>query len=289
MSRLSDIVSVLACPDDRSNIIYSDELLICSLCKRRFVVKGNFIDLRAKSSVTINCKTEEESRYHAIYQSLISKDSLARSAMPFGVASKSVSAGFVRETISHLSKYMQRDFLVCDVGAGAGDYIDLARSCKTMFHCDLDVGGIALAQENARAKELDNILFLRCDYFRLPFKEHSLDFVYTVDTVERGVCNDKMLLLEISRVTKNGGYISFDCHTKERLRVTHVIPPLKCYSKGEILELATEFSLDVLDMVGTGFIPQVRIWSTAEYRILNKLAKIARFPPARWLLICKRT
>lgn len=265
-----------------------DSSLVCTSCARKFGIEGNLIDLRPRSVVQISKQNEVAIEYDEIYQNLVNSGSLGKDRAPFGLISKSVSPGFFKETISFLRKRISKDLVVCDVGAGSGDYsVELARSCKFMFHCDLDLEGISLAQKNAEEKGLDNILFLRCNYFRLPFLPHVLDLAYTIDVLERGEEHDKVLLQEIVHVLKNDGLLCFDCHSKERTRLTRVPSSSNRYFKEEVQTLVNNFSLKLTEITGTGFIPQVRIWSETEYRFLNMLAKMFRFPPARWLLSCR--
>lgn len=289
LADLNDIINLLCCPDDNAKLLIKDgSSLGCSKCARHFRVNGNVIDLQPSSKADIDKENEVSAKYHQLYQNLVDTGSLGKDRTPFGLVSRSVSLGFFKETASHLRKRIARDFIVCDVGAGSGDYsVELAKNCRVMFHCDLDVSAIAVAQKSAQLQEINNIFFLRCDYFHLPFLPRVLDFVYTIDVLEHGAKHDKHLLGEMVRVSKSGGYVAFDCHSKERSKLTKVEGTDDRYSKEKIVAMAKEQSLDVIEVSGTGFIPQVRIWSTTEYRFLNFFAKLFRFPPARWLLSCR--
>lgn len=279
---------MLRCPDDGFSLVVDNRFLSCTKCARQFQVDGNFMDLRPSSALDIDKHDDVGAKYDLLYQNLVNAGSLGRDRSPFGLASKSVSPGFFKETASFLWKRIGSDYIVCDVGAGSGDYsVNLASNCKIMLHCDLDREGMALARKNAESRGLENIFFVCCDYFFLPFVDQALDFVYTVDVLERGAKHDRSLLGEMIRITKKGGNVCFDCHTKERSRITGVEASSDRYSKDEITALSREFALNVVDIVGTGFIPQVRIWSESEYKFLNFLAKAFKLPPARWMLSCR--
>lgn len=291
MIDISEIVSFLSCPDDGSQLEIHSNALRCTSCNREFPVKNNFLDIRPKKSVTVNEDGSAESVYHEYYENLTTTCKPGNKIGTFGIISKSIPPGFVSETTFYLQKHMKKSDIVCDVGAGSGDYsINLASKCRIMFHCDLDMDGLVLSQEKARSLGLDNIFFIMCDYFKLPFKPRIIDHTYAIDVIERGEKHDSMLLSEIARITKKDGHVLFDCHAKERASFTHVTSSeLKTYYKNEISELAKEFSLFISCIVGTGFLPQIRIWSSGEYKILNGLAKIMKFPPARWLFVCNVT
>lgn len=289
MAELDNIIHLLCCPDDYAKLLIEDgSLLSCSRCGRHFIINENIIDLRPSSKADVGEENLVSAKYHQLYHNLLDTGSLGKDRPPFGLVSRSVSPGFFQETATHLQERMSKDFFVCDVGAGSGDYsIELAKSCKLIFHCDLDVNAIAVAHNNAMAKGICNIFFVRCDYFHLPFIPRGLDYVYAIDVLERGTKHDRHLLGEMVRITKIGGHVAFDCHSKERSKLTKVQGTGDRYSREEIITMARKHSLKVVCVSGTGFIPQLRIWSIAEYQFLNFCAKLFRFPPARWLISCR--
>ena len=285
---ISSIISLLACPDDGGELAISEDFLECSSCKRSFVMDGNFIELLPSHRKKIEPTGSVESTYQEMYEHLIRDGSLGKNRPPFGIASKSVPPGLVNDIASELATHVDSKMIVCDVGAGSGDYsLSLAKHCRVLFHCDMDTRGISLARKKANDEGLMNIFFLRCDYFRLPFRHAILDLVYCIDVIERGPLHDKTLMEEMKRVLRNTGYLIFDCHNSERSKLTHVNFANAAYSKKEIIQLATQFSLTVHTIKGVGYIPQIRLWSKNEYVIANFFARIVSFPPARFLLVCR--
>ena len=285
----SDLISLFCCPDDRSELYQENNFLICKLCNKKFKVDGKIIDFRPSKKFDFKSYTSIEKDYRTYYESLSLNGKPSFYKKPFGLASGSYSAGLFKEIVPHLRNRITSRSIVCDIGAGTGDYsVHLAKYCKVMFHCDLDQGGIKIALKNSLKQNLDNIFFLICDYFFLPLKNEISNLAYSIDVIERGEKNDKLLLNEITRVTSKNGYSIFDCHAKERAKFTHVVSKkIKHYSKTEIRELAKSSSLKTLNMVGTGYLPQVKTWSAFTYNILNPIAKFTHIPPARWLLTCK--
>ena len=275
-----EVSSILICPDDFSDLNFNQDFCICPKCNRIFVMKENFIELKPHG----NKQKIDENNYKEYYENLlkIGKDEKIGT---FGLISRSVSSGFVKETLSHIKEHIKKDMIVCDIGAGSGDYsIDLAKNCKYILHCDLDLEGIKIAQNKAKTEHLKNIIFLCCDYLKLPLKSDKLDLVYSIDILERGKKHEENLLREIFRIVKNQGLAIVDFHSKERKKVTQVEnSEIVAYSKEEIVLLIKKFNFKLEKILGTGFIPQVKKWSNSQYGFLNPIAKTLSFPPARWI------
>ena len=281
--KIFEIIDLLFCPDDNSQIILNNNELICTTCKRKFSVKENIIDMRPKNKININYD-DKKIVYSDYYESVL-QDGDGES---FGLSSESVHKGFVKETFNQLEPYLTSNSIVCDVGAATGDYsISLAKKCKLMIHCDLDVKAILVAQKKAIQEKVDNILFFRCDYFQIPFRTETIDLAYSIDVVERGIDHDQKILKEISRIIKLKGTLIFDYHTKERTKLTRVHQiALSVYSHNEIKNLIDKLPFLKSNFIGTGYLPLLRNWSNFEYSILNQLSKFLKFPPARELVIC---
>lgn len=283
---LSELHGIFCCPDDKSNLTLTDNnLFTCNKCDRKFQIINNMIDFRPKSRFEINQYGIIENNYNEYYDSLLNNGSPG-SEGTFGLKFHSVSEGFVHETRQKISKYIKKNYVVCDVGAGSGDYsIFLSKHCKILFHCDLDITGLKLSQINAQSMSCNNIFFIICDYFNLPFKNHCIDFVYTIDVLERGKEHDSKVLKEISRIASKNGFLAFDFHSSERSKLTKIFPEMTTYSKNEIIEMTRMLLIDCIDIIGTGFIPQIKKWSKPQYLILNSIAKLLKFPPGRWLVL----
>jgi len=100
----------------------------------------------------------------------------------------------------------------CDISAGAGYYtFSYAHSFRLVFHCDLSVQNLNYSRRKARSLGIQNIFFLRADYFALPFQQ-SLDRILCTDTLIRGEEHDRMLLSVIARSLKPSGCAVIDLH-----------------------------------------------------------------------------
>ena len=135
-------------------------------------------------------------------------------------------------------------------------------------------------------EKIENIVFLYCDYFRLPIKNKIIDIICSIDILERGIEHERKLLLQMERITKQKCKILIDFHSKERKSLTHVEnKALYTYSKNEIKNLIGQFEIKVMDIIGTGYVPQLIKWSDRQYSVLNPISRILSFPPARWFVL----
>jgi SAM-dependent methyltransferase len=105
-----------------------------------------------------------------------------------------------------------RSPVLCDISAGCGQYtFALARHFKWVLHCDLSVDSLSYAARKSAQMGISNILFLRVDYFRMPFA-HSLDRILCFDTLIRGKVHEEALLRQIRRALRPGGKATVDFH-----------------------------------------------------------------------------
>ena len=102
--------------------------------------------------------------------------------------------------------------VLCDIAAGAGNYtLAYAAHFKTVLHCDLSVENLNYAARKARRLGIQNMFFLRMDYFAPPFHK-SLDRVICFDTLIRGEQHETAVLGSIARGLKNEGRAVMDFH-----------------------------------------------------------------------------
>jgi SAM-dependent methyltransferase len=104
------------------------------------------------------------------------------------------------------------DRILCDVSAGVGDYsLAYARHFKWVLHCDLSIDALRYALARSRRMGLQNVFFLRVDYFALPF-HRSLDRLLCLDTLIRGEDHERALLSQIQRAISSEGQAIVDFH-----------------------------------------------------------------------------
>ena len=285
MSILNSTLHFLGCPNDANSLSISNKKLFCNFCKHEFrIIDENIIELLPKTSFEIdteNNTTKSYSEYYLDLQKLgHSSDSKKRL---WGTKTKTVPEGFV-DTLRNFIFNNSENKTVCDVGAGSGDYsLLLAKNSKYVFHCDLDLEAIMFAQKTAKKRGLNNILFIRCDYFSLPFQDESLPSMTCIDILLRGHEHDTKLLTEISKKLQVNGTAILDFHSKERMKINKNLEIGGCYSKNEISSVLSKFNFKIMSISGMGFAPTFNKLPKFLYTLTNLSLKII-FPPARWIV-----
>jgi SAM-dependent methyltransferase len=100
----------------------------------------------------------------------------------------------------------------CDLTGDAGHYTFAAASrFRWVLHCDLSLDALAYASRKASTLGIENILFLRVDYFRPPFRA-SIDRMICMDTLIRGPAHEVRVLRAMKESLAPGGEALVDFH-----------------------------------------------------------------------------
>jgi ubiquinone/menaquinone biosynthesis C-methylase UbiE len=101
---------------------------------------------------------------------------------------------------------------VCDFSAGAGYYtLQYAKYFSAVIHCDLSMQNLNYCYKKASQTGIDNIFFLRIDYFHPPFN-NSLKNVICIDSLIRGIPHEERLLSSIKYSLADDGFAYIDFH-----------------------------------------------------------------------------
>lgn len=285
MSVLEKTILFLGCPNDSKPIKIFQDKLVCEFCQNEFkIINENTIELLPSKSFKLRIENNTTKSYSEYYSDLLtvghSRDSKKRL---WGTKTKTIPKGFVDKLLTLVSNAVGNE-IVCDIGAGSGDYsLILAKNSKYVFHCDLDLEAILFARAQAENLELNNILFIRCNYFYLPFRDDSLPFITCIDVLLRGREHDDSLIKEIFKKLQINGKALLDFHSKERIKINKSIDPDGCYSKNEIFSILSRFNFKVTFISGMGFAPTINKLPKTLYTLTNfSFKKI--LPPARWIV-----
>ena len=288
MNLIKIALHYLACPNDGKNLEYSNSNLFCNDCNSEFkILDNNLLEILPKASFEpeSNATKKMYSKYYSDLSHL--GHSTEDSKRLWGLASNSIPEGFFEKSRDTILKFIDKE-LVCDVGAGIGDYsLSFAKESQIIFHCDLDFEAINFSRKQAKERNLENILFIRCDYMFLPFKNASLPCITCIDVLERGEEHDNKLMEQISLKIKTKGVCIADFHSKERTKLTRVQDFGDRYSKNDIKSFFSKHDLKISKTIGIGFLPQLRNMSTGIYKIGTNIGKMF-LPPARWLVISNK-
>src|SRR5579885_887889 len=216
--QVESIAHLLSCPDDGWPISRTEGGLCCGSCARVFpVIDGNFVELLPSSPISFAEPANEE--YRLKYAELLKESIAANGGAAWG-AEELTSRSWRRkrerqvEAVSGLLAQEREPHgaVLCDFAAGAGYYtFAYAKQFRWVLHCDLSAVNLNYCRSKARARNLENIVFLRIDYFRPPFRA-SLDTVICLDTIIRGEEHDRLLLQSIIRSIRSDGIAVVDFH-----------------------------------------------------------------------------
>ena len=114
--------------------------------------------------------------------------------------------------ITELSEKKIKGKVVLDIGSGAGRFVDIV----------LEMGGIPVALDNSYAIDVSKrnfrhrsheILFVQADALKLPLKEDSIDYGYSIGVLHH-TPNPEKGVLEAFRVVKVGGELAVSVYAK---------------------------------------------------------------------------
>jgi SAM-dependent methyltransferase len=205
------------CPDDETALSFGPGKFTCPLCLRVFPVLGNnlveLLPSRPSASNNFNQEYAEDYR-RGVEESLTGAAEATSWGAPELMPKKWVERRNrqVRSVLDLLTRKVTREAIVCDLSAGPGYYtFALAKQFDTVLHCDLSAQNLSYAVRRARELGLDNILFVRADYFAVPFQS-SLDATICMDSLIRGEAHERSLLGSILKATASDGVALVDFH-----------------------------------------------------------------------------
>ena len=284
------------CPNDGGKLESLSHALICRTCNEKFkIINENTVDLVSKNSPIIELNSSTD--WYRNFYSNAKKTRIGDlpSSLQYTPFSKVKRFGFMKQALKIIQKFTKNQF-VCDIGAGRGDYsLALANQASLVFHCDLDMKAINTARKEANKLRLKNIIFVRCDYFHLPFHPNSIPFITCFGSLLRGKDHDEKILEQFSRIVKKDGMLFVDFVGKERTKITHAKFQELKYTKNELSVLFDRFNLKIIKIQGLSYIiiPTVlghliRKLPFSIYNIIDSFSKLF-FPPSRWFVVGHKT
>jgi ubiquinone/menaquinone biosynthesis C-methylase UbiE len=118
-----------------------------------------------------------------------------------------------REVLDFLrDESVERKEVFCDLSAGAGYCtFEASQKYRVVFHCDLSADSLAYAAAKAKRNQLENIIFVRADYFQPPFR-NAIHHLVCLDTLIRGPWHEAAVLASVRRILASRGVAVVDFH-----------------------------------------------------------------------------
>lgn len=215
MDLLQSVHHLLCCPDDGGALRRFPDRLVCDACSREFRVDGNFVSLLAGAAAPL----EGDTTYRRYYLAARSESEggpvairgwrLPPGGPPHLFQRKARQVEAARRLLEEGAPSLD---VVCDFSAGTGYFtLTFARSWQTVIHCDLCLDSLCEAREQARRDRLDNVLFVRMDYLRPPFRA-SLPRILCLGSLCRSAEHEQALLRSILGAVGRGGFAVVDFH-----------------------------------------------------------------------------
>ena len=220
MPRTIEVIQhFLSCPDDGQPLHLASAQLLCKGCGRGFPLhEENFAEILPSRPVRRPACAGTD--YYSAYLKLFEQQFHEDNACVAWGAEETATAAWIRKRSRQVlameplvTEGADRSASVlCDIAAGAGYYtFAYAPYFRFVLHCDLSVENLSYARRKARERKLENVFFLRIDYFQPPFRR-SLDSILCLDTLIRGEEYDSLLLKSIATCLKPRGKAFVDFH-----------------------------------------------------------------------------
>jgi len=215
---LYEIISKLCCPDDQGPLRPKTDALECQQCGRVFPVReGEIIELLPEKPAATWSNPEYAANYSRLFSKRFENREEAIAWALYETRSPSWKRHRERQTRAVLALLQRdqtplQDSILFDISAGAGNYtLAYAQYFKWVLHCDLSVDALRHASAKCRRMGLENVLFLRVDYFALPFSR-SIDHLLCLGTLIRGKDHEKFLLGQIQKALSPQGRAMIEFH-----------------------------------------------------------------------------
>jgi len=217
--KFAAIADLLSCPDDGASLRHMSGAFRCTHCERRFPIhEENLAEILP--SRPLEFPASVNSGYREAYRQAFGQPySFSETSSAWG-AEETIAKSWARKRRRQVA-FVQpliaegttaKGGVLCDIAAGAGYYtLAYAHLFRLVLHCDLSVDNLNYVWRKARSLGLQNVFFLRIDYFAPPFQQ-SLDRIICLDTLIRGEAHDSALLAAISRSLKPAGCAVVDFH-----------------------------------------------------------------------------
>jgi SAM-dependent methyltransferase len=284
MGLLPTLYRVLSCPDDGGSLRLYPDRMECEACGRDFAAEGDYVSLVSAEAAPLAGGTPYPRFYRGARRET-ETDRVHRPGWRIPGSGPRRLIEYKRRQVGAagrlLEEGVERRELLCDFSAGPGYYtLPYARTWRAVIHCDLSLDSLGEARRRAQRENAGNILFVRMDYLRPPFRG-TLPRILCLDSLVRGPEHERGLLEAIRRALAPDGAAIVDFHNwwHNPLRRLGLLPENfahnRSYSRRELAALLSEAGISRYECVP---------FRQEEDPASPLKAALARgLPPTRWM------
>jgi SAM-dependent methyltransferase len=205
-----------------SAVQHKGDALQCFACARRFPLReANLVEMLPCEPLKIPAHELPVEYRQGYLQAFAQKWATDDAVLPFGAPealSPKLQRVRERQTAEVLRAVLARSerpnerAVFCDLSAGAGHTtFAAAQEFRLVFHCDLSLAAVLYATAAAKSRGVDNLVVVRADYFRPPFR-NCIQHLSCLDSLIRGPWHELRLLASIRQALAPDGVAVVDFH-----------------------------------------------------------------------------
>lgn len=151
------------------------------------------------------------------------------------------SIGKIEEVVRFVEKHQKDDSIVLEIGGGVFQGRSANAYERLNNYLPLDISASSIR----RYAEKYNKQGIIADATKLPFKDHSIDFVFTHTFLEHPL-QPEAVVKEIARIVKPGGYVlhldAWFCRWWHRFGIVNLVPRGKMSFQEKMIDTAAKFT-----------------------------------------------
>lgn len=240
MMKIDDVPYIFCCPDCRNDLVKSRNALQCDHCNRAFAIYDDIcLDILPSTTSVRHCTSELEEKSFETYSRLFNEPfTWKANPIPWGL---NVPDTYKYKLLKHRHKVHscvpEAIGLLCDISTGSGRFSwEVTGRANASILCDLSVDSVVFLSKRVRQENKQNVLIVRCDYLRHPFKANVIDCLLCNDTLIYGYEHEQRLLKNINEVLKKEGVAILDFSNKFHRGFWHK-PYTVGYSRNEMKKM----------------------------------------------------
>lgn len=286
MSLIKKYIDLFKCPNSWEDLYIKWKFLISNNWLYKYpILDSNFIEFLPEKPYKVSIESSWISDFNFYHSQIKKHIDLSNISNYARWVTKNMSlwqSKFINYELNYIKKKISllKNKKICiDISWWCGTHtFELASNFDLVIHFDLWDQSLNYAYHQAKQLWINNILFIRWDFFNLPFKECIADIIISIDTfIYYSIDDDIKVLKSCQNIINKTGVVMTDFHNKKPLNNNKKIHE---YDKKEIKYLKKHFKRSKLNKFCN--IPAKLL----KYKILLKIERIFIFSPffVRWFL-----